>query len=218
MNSNEIDIENLHELYEQHYEIGELIYSCCNGNVYPMDLYTFSALDRSLHNLAGFQLLLKEDNYLCALPVLRMQLDTLMRYWAFLLVDDAHDFAYEIFCGKPVKKIKDRKNKYLTDLYIVENIKKLNPWIEQVYKVCCSYVHFSDSHIRTLIANSPVEAESNSRMLTFSFKDSNIPKEDKMDVIIAFNPTTQVNYFFLAPNPFFGYITQQTRKMEVTHA
>jgi hypothetical protein len=191
MNSEKIDIEALNELYEKHHECGKQVFSCCNGICFPMDLYTFSALDRSLHNLAGFQILLENDNYLCALPILRMQLDTLMRYWAFTLVQNAHEFADEVLKGMPIRKIKDRCNKALTDVYIVEQLNKSDPWIKHVYDFCCNYVHFSEAHIKAVIDNSPKTEDGTYRNIHLTIKDKNVPISHKNEAIDAFKLITE---------------------------
>src|SRR2546427_10538241 len=69
--------------------------------------FVAAALNRSLSLVLGFCDLIP-DNYICAAPLIRLQLDSAVRFSALWLVADPKDFAKRVSSGKPIRKLKDR--------------------------------------------------------------------------------------------------------------
>ena len=74
-----------------HLEMGRRIQEEHGGVVWPVDVIALAALHRSLMLVGGFAVLVEQRNPLCAVPLVRFQLDNLMRLNAGRLVDDAVD-------------------------------------------------------------------------------------------------------------------------------
>jgi hypothetical protein len=106
-----------------------------------------AVVDRSLALLRGFCDLVEARNMIAAAPLIRCQLDNGLRFFASTLVEDPHDFAGNILKGIPVRKMKDRYGKLMTDRYLVERLTIEVPWIETVYSQASGYIHFSEQHI-----------------------------------------------------------------------
>lgn len=50
-----------------------------------------SAIDRAMNINRGFITLTKDDNYSCAIPLMRLMIDNCLRFWAINLVEDRHE-------------------------------------------------------------------------------------------------------------------------------
>ncbi|RLT69347.1 hypothetical protein D7V92_11160 [Parabacteroides sp. CH2-D42-20] len=55
-----------------------------NG-LYTLDLMASAIANRAIALNQGFTILVQENNYLCALPLIRMQLDNCLRFYATVL-------------------------------------------------------------------------------------------------------------------------------------
>lgn len=124
-----------------------------NGAMYQMDLFSLAVVNRSLELSKGFESMIKAELFLCAAPLLRLQLDNLLRYSALWLIEDPDAVCLEVLGGKPIRKIKDKSGKKMTDAHLVSVLSKEIDWISPVYEKTCGYVHFSESHLhKTLLS------------------------------------------------------------------
>ena len=117
------------------------------GAMYPFDFWTNAAMNRGIQLSSGFRNSIKKRNAICSGALLRLQIDTALRFSAGWLVKDPHGFVGQIMNGKQTNKIKDRDGNLMTDRYLVERMAQEHPWMEEVYKKTSGYVHFSDVHI-----------------------------------------------------------------------
>ena len=100
---------------------------------------------------SGFRSMVDQRNSLCALPIVRMQLDTALRLYAGFFVSDHQAFCNEIIQGKQIDRIKADDGEFMRDRYLVERIAKRNPWVTEVYKTTSGYIHFSFRHIQEAV-------------------------------------------------------------------
>lgn len=135
------------------------LFSADNGKMFPVDLLTIAALKRTWGNSDGFQTLIMSQNLVAARSLLRIQVDTLIRYHAVWLVEDPHDFANYVHRGERIDKYKCKDGTKLSDFYLVSKLSQNYAWIKPVYESLCGYVHFSSSHI-----NSSVKAINENRV------------------------------------------------------
>lgn len=56
---------------------------------------------------------------MCARALLRMRIDTAIRFSALRLVDNPNSFAKEVFSGKRIDKLKGRDGKQMKDARLV---------------------------------------------------------------------------------------------------
>ena len=166
-------------------------YMFANKGVYPMDLLTVAVLNRSCALLDGFIVLVRGNNSLAALHFVRLQLDSLLRYYAAWLVDEPNIFAAEVFSGKAVKKIKDRTGELMQDYYLVKKLSEEYPWVSSVYQQTSGYIHLSEKHYHS----STKQSESDSREFesTIAKDDKFIPNQLKVEATEAmFEITTRI--------------------------
>lgn len=102
---------------------------------------------RALALSSGFRSMVEQKNSLCALPIVRMQLDTSIRLYAGFFAPDHQQFCKEICYGKQINKVKSHDGSFMTDSYLVKEVAKINSWMLEVYKCTSGYIHFSDRHI-----------------------------------------------------------------------
>jgi hypothetical protein len=122
------------------------------GAVYGMDLLAFGALNRSMAHTAGFRTLIKGRNLICAGALLRLQLDTAMRFFASFIVEKPHEFAIAVLGGKRIRDLRDQDGKRMTDAYLVNKLGEEFEWVPRVYERTSGYVHFSSTHLMSALS------------------------------------------------------------------
>jgi hypothetical protein len=125
---------------------GEII-NADNQNMYTMDLLSSAIANRAIQLNDGFHLLVKDNNYLCAIPLIRLQLDNALRFYAFYLVSNREKLFSHFIDGKPINQFRDRKNNFLSDNYLATNLDKLFNGVLNIYKNTSSHIHLSDQHL-----------------------------------------------------------------------
>jgi hypothetical protein len=128
-------------------ELGSLLMQADSGSIYPLDLLAFAAINRAIALNRGFEALVRNRNLLCASPIVRLMLDTAVRFFAASLVDDPHGLARQVLHGTSIRAIADRHGKKMRDAYLVEQLATQYPWVADIYNKACSFVHLSEKHI-----------------------------------------------------------------------
>src|SRR5690606_27643865 len=127
-------IDKLKDLNSKILDVTNKILVADGGNMYALDLLAISVSKRSLSLVSGFILMLEHENFICAAPLLRLQLDNSLRFFASFLVDNPHKLAKDCISGVPINKSRDRKTKQnLTDGYLVRKLGEHHKWIQEVY-------------------------------------------------------------------------------------
>lgn len=144
-------VEKIEKGDERHFKLARAILQADEGKFFQVDFLAVAAINRSLSNSAAFVQLVRAGNYLVAASLLRLQLDTFLRFYAAYLVKDPHDFAKSVLGGKAVRKMKDRSGAFMTDKYLHESAASEFPWISRVYNETSGFIHLSDKHIVTTL-------------------------------------------------------------------
>jgi hypothetical protein len=142
-----------------HLEVGSKMARAYGGAVYPVDLLANAVLNRSANLLDGFVILARKRNFICCAPLLRLQIDNCLRFYAVFIVNDCHQFAMDVLQGTPINKMKDRKGKWMTDRHLAEELNKEYPWILRVYERTSGYIHLSNTHIFNTVKKGPDEKQ-----------------------------------------------------------
>ncbi|MFL1914433.1 hypothetical protein ACJW8B_03270 [Plesiomonas shigelloides] len=106
--------EALHKLKSteaQTVELGKELFSADGGNIFPVDLLAIAAMKRTSGNTEGFITLVEANNMAAARSLLRIQIDTFVRFSAAWLVEKPHDFATDVIGGKHIRNMKDKNGK-----------------------------------------------------------------------------------------------------------
>ena len=161
------------------------------GSMYPFDWWTNAAMNRGIQLSSGFRDSIKRRNATCSGALLRMQIDTALRYSAGWLVNDPHGFVGRIMNGEQINKIKDRDGNLMNDRYLVERMATGHVWLEEVYKRTSGYVHFSDVHIWSTLFG--MEGKENTRVRTkVGARDREGLAELYLEMVSAFEAATDI--------------------------
>lgn len=88
-----------------------------------------------------------DRNLVCAGALLRVQLDTALRFQSVFLVADPESFAAEVTSGTPIKKLRAQTGKRLTDRFLVDSAASEFPWVAQIYSEASGFIHFCEKHL-----------------------------------------------------------------------
>lgn len=138
----------LESLQRDHLDVAGYMLRADGGALFPLDMVAQAVLHRSMGLVRGFCDAVRNENFLCAAPLVRLQLDNLLRFYAMSIVVDPHQTAFRIFAGTPLRKQVDRDGRKMTDQYLVEKLSTELPWVANVYRETSGFVHLSEKHIR----------------------------------------------------------------------
>ncbi len=131
-----------------------------DGKVYPIDFWANAALNRAIALNKGFELLINDANLICAGALVRLMLDTGLRFYAATLVDRPHVFAQRVIKGARVRTLPDRRGNKMTDQHLVKELTKEYPWVASIYEQACSFVHMSEQHVFGTLSDIDVDRRS----------------------------------------------------------
>ncbi|MFT6909438.1 MAG: hypothetical protein ACJAS1_006157 [Oleiphilaceae bacterium] len=157
------------------------------GDVFHMDILTMAVVNRALELSEGFKDLILSKKFLCAAPLLRLQIDNLLRYSAAWLVENPHVFVAEVMKGTPVKKLKDASGKNMADFYLVQKLTPDVPWVKSVYDKTCGYIHFSESHFHKVMLSTE---DNGAFSIGIGAHSKDIPEATYIEAVEAFNAAT----------------------------
>lgn len=191
-------LKHLENAQSFHLEVGLKMSQTGSGAIWPVDLLANGVLNRSANLVDGFIILVRKRNFICCAPLLRLQIDNCLRFYAVYLVKDCHQFAVDVLQGTPVSKIKDRNGKPMTDKYLAEKLNEKHPWILRVYKRTSGYVHLSNTHIFSTVDKTSEEMQARG-ILNFKIGRGDNFEDDELyeKAVSAFIETTKVLFNYL---------------------
>ena len=150
--------------------------------------------------------MIRERNLICAGALVRLQLDTALRFSAGFTVSKPHEFALMVLDGERIDKMKDRNGKRMTDRHLLSQLTKEYSWVEDVYEGGSGYVHLSATHIFSTFDRKYYEEEAKHR-IRISSRDQEFPDEVYLETIETYKECTNIlkNYIegwiFTKENP-----------------
>jgi len=175
---------------EKHLQLATKVIEADNGNIFPVDLLIISSLNRSMCLLRGFLDLIKSRNFICAAPLVRIQLDNGLRLFAGTLVNDPHQFTMKILEGIPVKNQEDNTGNKMKDFYLVEKLSGLYPWVKEVYDHASGYVHLSEKHFWNAI--NLIDTETGKFSMKITDEDEFVSEQHYEQAVISFRKATDI--------------------------
>lgn len=164
---------NFEAIREAHISLAKKLIAADGKNMYQMDIMALAVINRSLSISAGISSMIEQGNLLCAASLIRLQIDSSLRFFASTLVEDADNFCKEVFEGKHIRKMKDKCGKSMTDSYLVEKISERFPWVESAYEATSGFIHFSEKHIFSSVNETKSSGSINIRISdVYTEKDS----------------------------------------------
>jgi len=158
--------------------------------MFPLDFLAFAATKRHASTTSAFVSAISSWNMVVARSLLRIHIDTSLRFSAAWHVDKPHDFSMEVLRGGRIDKLKTMSGDRLTDAHLVKLHADKHPWLPNVYEHLCGYVHFSGSHITDSIN----ELGGKDGVIEFliSDQDRKFPDFSWLEVAKCFRETTGI--------------------------
>ena len=180
-------IESLRNLGPSHTQIGHEMCPAHDGDLYPMVFLGAAVLIRSMRLFKGFSDLIP-SNFMAAAPLVRLQLDNLLRFHAAFLVQYPHRFVMDVLQGSQINKLRSQDGRRLTDAYLVDRLVAKDLDIKTIYQRGCSYVHLSDLHLLHA-----VQSSGDMRVaITISEDESEVPDDLRLDAVETMISVTQL--------------------------
>ena len=196
------DVENVQEALESlrsyrkvHLDLAKYVLSANEGALFALDLLMIAALNRSLCLLRGFCDLIERRNFLCAAPLLRLQLDNCLRILGASLVENPNNFAVKVIDGTQINKLKDQSGKCMTDGYLIRRLERKYPGMQRIYANASGYIHLSDRHIFHALQLSTGEQGEFSARITG--EDNYVSDDERIETIETFQEVTKILLDFI---------------------
>ena len=163
--------------------------SAISQNMEDFDLLLIAALNRTVNISKAFTCLMRNNNFIAAAPLVRINIDTLLRLYASIISEyDRNTFASKVMAGELIKKMKIRDTKKdLRDDTLYLELSKIEgmEWVTDIYKAGSSFVHLEKSHIFSSLKI----ANENERRINMSigFHDAFIPESEKYGSVVWMN-------------------------------
>lgn len=185
-------LHHLAKLDKAHFELGKDMLEAYGGALYGMDLLAIGALNRSVAHIAGFRTLIEARNLICAGALLRLQLDTTMRFFASFIVEKPHDFAVKVLAGKRIRDLQDRDGSFMTDAYLARRLGEEFEWVPRVYDRTSGYIHFSSTHLMSALTLKEGNETSFEYGAKISADDKPLPECIYIEASDAFCASTEI--------------------------
>lgn len=141
-------------LKEEHFKVEEALLLQVDYQLFPAHILYLSVLSRSLEQLEGFLLLFRAKQYGNCIALLRMQMDSIMRFYGVMRAKDIHDTAERLCNGDRLANLKDESGEKMKDVYLHKLLDEMNPGFSQHYDYACGFIHFSQEHFLHLLDRS----------------------------------------------------------------
>lgn len=140
-------LKELSILHRKFTKLGEDIISANNQTWYVIDSLAVAVINRGIQLTEGYVTLANTNNYIAAIPLIRLQLDNALRFFAISLVTDPNDFFFHFMDGKPISYYKSDNGDKLSDNYLAKTLDVISPGVLRLYKDTCDYIHLSRQHV-----------------------------------------------------------------------
>ena len=140
-------IATLLENRERQVDLALQVLRAGGGTIYEFDLLVLAALQRSVCLIDGFVTLVRARNLFAAVPLIRLQLDSLMRLHACDIAEDPHEIAMALFDDMPISRLKAKSGRQLTDKFLRTELDAIFEGVSQLYERTSGFVHLSPAHL-----------------------------------------------------------------------
>jgi hypothetical protein len=190
-------------------------------NMETFDFLLIAALNRTVNISKAYTTLIRDNNFIAAAPLVRINIDTLLRLYASIISEfDRNTFASKVMGGEIIKKMKlngtgiklDDRTLYL-ELSKIEGME----WLTDIYKAGSSFVHLEKSHIFSSLKI----ADDKERIvnMTIGFHDAFIPESEKFGSTVWMNKIIdsiiqQAQIWMYEKAQKVGYVIEQLNNLK----
>jgi hypothetical protein len=171
--------------------MGKQLYAI-SPKIEPFDFILIAALNRTVNISKAYTTLIRDNNFIAAAPLIRINIDSLLRLYASNISEyDRNTFATKVMQGELINKMKLNVNKKqrLSDSTLHTEISKVEDmeWVTKIYKVGSSFVHLEKTHIFS--CSSVLDNDERLLQVSIGFNDSSIPENEKYGSAYWMNKT-----------------------------
>lgn len=153
------------------------------------DFLLIAALNRTVNISKAYTTLIRDNNFIAAAPLVRINIDTLLRLYASIISEfDRNTFALKVMGGEMINKMKlNGKNIELRDSTLYSELSKIEgmEWVADIYKAGSSFIHFEKSHI---FSSLKIENDEDKKVkMTIGFNDAFVPESEKIGSVVWMN-------------------------------
>ena len=196
-------------------QLGSSVIMADDGSLFPVDFLVLGTMKRFASTSAAFRQMISAWNLTTARSLLRLHIDTGLRFSAAWLVTDPHAFASKVLGGEQINRLKSHEGKKLTDAYLIEKRSSEFPWLPIVYQNLSGFVHFSGSHIIASVRS--LNPDSQTMNFEIGETDNNYPEFSWTEVIDYFSKATGILKLYL--NGYGATKVQFSKKLDTgSHA
>ena len=159
--------------------------------IYSADMIMQGMAQRSIKLTLGFVSMVEQSNAECAVPLLRLQLDNVMRFNALWLFNDNNKI-FTAFLKDTFHKLKTSDGKRLTDAFLCDQISKKYEWFKRVYKSTSSYIHFSNPGLMSSVVGVGNDESRTISSCVGSEAGRQWQTEEKKEAVDAFIAATEI--------------------------
>lgn len=167
-----------------------------NENFYSLDTFFVAIAQRSYELVDGFISMLDEVNFSVMAPILRMQIDNLIRASYVSRSRNPDEIASDFMTGTEFRKMKSPDGSKLTDYALKDEAIAHHPWIFDVYEKTSGWIHLSPAHVHTSIKTERVPDGALVK-LHFPRSSEDISVEALEDICFALIKVTQELFEYL---------------------
>ncbi len=124
-------------------------------DLYETDLFFIAVMARSYGLVDGFISAFDTWNPAVMAPLIRLQIDSLVRVAYLAKAPHVEKLALHIIGGGEFRSLNDSDGKPLTDRRLNKLAAQSHPWIDAVYKATSGWVHFSPAHVYAAVQLEP---------------------------------------------------------------
>lgn len=123
-----------------------------DGSLFLPDFIIISAINRAIDLIQGFRTSYPSWNFTVAAPLVRLQIDNLLRVHYLTLCPADSGCAELLLSAEPLRRQFDlipehgKKPEKLHDIVLLRKAEEAYPWLKQVYDKASGWVHFSSDH------------------------------------------------------------------------
>jgi hypothetical protein len=188
----------LEKLSQDHLEAGMALLKAGNAKMYAMDLFCVAIFKRSMSLISGFCLMIRNKNFVCAAPIIRMQLDNALRFQATFLIKNPDDLVKGFINGTHISNFKDSDTgQKLTDGYLVKQLELKFKGVTNIYKHTSGYIHLSEKHLFNALKKKD-GAPARTVEMTIGSDDFAVTDNDRLEAIEAMIDISKVLLWFLS--------------------
>jgi hypothetical protein len=113
------------------------------GDLYTIDVFLVGVANRSMLLVRGFVDAFDKWNVFAAAPLVRLQVDSLLRVSYMTRAPSSDVVADEVMKGHSFRSLKDADGNRLTDAHLLELALPHHPWLKNVYSSGSEWIHLS---------------------------------------------------------------------------